>query len=602
MASIFVADCVVNNPGATTWNSPTKDAAKKTAEKKIWPIFRRCAPILAKLPPKCGFLTIRFPDAPFSVQTASIGNADGDSVKYQVNDDLQSSAWEPGMLGKFLKRTAAFSGMGRKIINLMTGCTKHTEDRHDDGTVTERGDDAFEDWQAGTRSVWSVVCPNPKCRQRQPLAWEHRGADGRKLKDAAGRPVYGIRWDTDEITKPGGVWRDGRYEGGRWDWKTVACTARWRCMVPSCGHEVSDTRANRSALNSLENGADYLDTNRFPEPKRWSGRYPAMASELIPWGTLVCEFLAALDNAAVGNLTPLKEFVMNRLAEAWFAGESNTVEAAATGEYKLGEPWLDEEKNPRVVVDKKGLLPRFVVADQQKEGELFKVLVREFVEGGPSRLVAYYPAVSSRAEIETLRIKHDVIPQRVGLDVGDGNQAMENYKAIAFYGWTGLKGDGGEGFPYPGRAPGQPIIKPFSRRWYGDPAVTLAKTKGEKRKIHAAAQQRGGARPAGLALCFHWSNPTIKDFLARLRGGVGVYWGRPSDEPEEYTDGLFSEQKMEVVGRNGRRFWRWEATKRNNHPWDLECMALVMAMLSGILAQPTPPAPTQEVPQSADRS
>ena len=47
-----------------------------------------------------------------------------------------------------------------------------------------------------------------------------------------------------------------------------------------------------------------------------------MASELIPWGTLVVEFLSALDNAAVGNLTPLKEFVMNRLAEAWFAGES----------------------------------------------------------------------------------------------------------------------------------------------------------------------------------------------------------------------------------------------------------------------------------------
>ena len=203
--------------------------------------------------------------------------------------------------------------------------------------------------------------------------------------------------------------------------------------------------------------------------------------------------------------------------------------------------------------------------------------------------MAYYPVVNSRAEIETLRIKHGVIPQRVGFDVGDGNEALENYKAVAFYGWTGLKGDGGEGFLHPGRVQGHLVEKPYSRRWYGDPAVSLAKTKAEKRKLHSAAQKRGGIRPAGLALCFHWSNPTIKDYLARLRGGFGVYWGRPSDKSDEYKEGLFSERKMEVIGRNGRRFLRWEAVKKNNHPWDLECMALVMAMLSGILAVPNPP-------------
>ena len=588
LASIFAADVVANNPGSLTWNSPTKDAARKVADKKIWPIFKRCKPILDRLPRKFGLMTVRFPDAPLYIQTASEGNSDGDSVKYQINDDLQSKDWLPGMLGKFLKRTAAFAGMGRKVINLMTGCTKLVEERLDDGTLIERGDDAFEDWQAGTRSLWNVVCP--ACKRRQPLVWEHRGSDGRKLKTAAGQPVYGIVWDTDETTKPGGAWRDGLYVGGRWDPTAVACTARWRCMVPSCQHEVLDTRANRHALNSLENGADYVDTNPFPEPKHWSGRYPAMANELIPWGTLVVEFLAALDNAAVGNLTPLKEFVMNRLAEAWFAGESSTAEADPTGDYKTGEPWLDDQGNSLVALDKKSAPRRYLVADQQKDGELFKVLVREFAEGGASRLVAYYPQVKSHAEIETLRIKHEVTKPRVGLDVGDGTQVVENYRACAFYGWTGLKGDGGEDFPHPGREAGQLIKKPFSRPWYGDPAIGNAKTKGEKRKIHAAAQRRGGLQRKGLALCFHWSNPTIKDFLARLRCGLGVYWGRPSDESDEYKEGLFSEIKMEKLGRNGRRFWVWEAIKRNNHPWDLENMALVMAMMSGILAPPAPPA------------
>ncbi len=587
LASIFAADCVANNPGSLTWNSPTKDAARKVADKKIWPIFKRCRPILDLLPRKFGLMTVRFPDAPLYIQTASDGNADGDSVKYQINDDLQSEEWRPGLLGKFIKRTSAFSGMGRKVINLMTGCTKLVEERNDDGTLKfEHGCDAFEDWQAGTRSLWNVVCPG--CQRRQPLVWEHRGSDGRKLKTAAGRPIYGIVWDADEITKPGGTWKDGEYVGGKWNWSAVACTARWRCMFSECGHELADTRANRHALNSLESGADYVDTNPFPEPRHWSGRYPAMANELIAWGTLVCEFLAALECAAVGNLTPLKEFVMNRLAEAWFAGETSTAEAAATGDYRMGDAWVDAEGNSLVAVDGKGKPRRYLVADQQKDGELFKVLVREFADGGASRLVAYYPEVTSHAEIEALRIKHGVTKPRVGLDVGDGTQIFENYRAVSFYGWTGLKGDDKEDFTHPSREPGEVIKKAYSRRWYGDPAVANAKTKGEKRKIHAAAQQRGGIRPQGLALCFHWSNPTIKDFLARLRAGRGVYWGRPSDEPDEYKDGLFSEIKVEKLGRNARRYWQWEATKKNNHPWDLECMALVMAMMSGILAQPEP--------------
>ena len=252
MASLAVADNIVNNPGACTWNSPTKDAAKKTAEKKIWPIFRRCLPILAKLPKKSGFLTIRFPDAPFAIQTASEGNAHGDSIKYQINDDLQSEDWLPGMLGKFPQADRRLRGHGpqdHQPDDRVHQAHRGAAGRRD--LDRARGDDAFEDWQAGTRSLWSVVCPNPKCRHRQPLVWEHRGADGRKLKTAAGQAVYGIIWDTDEITKPGGVWRDGVYVGGRWNWSAVACTARWRCCVPSCGargqrHPGEPRRAQRA--------------------------------------------------------------------------------------------------------------------------------------------------------------------------------------------------------------------------------------------------------------------------------------------------------------------------------------------------------------------
>lgn len=582
LASLFAADCVANNPGSFTWNSPTKDAAKKTAEKKLWTIFRRCKPIRDKIPPKCGFLTIRFPDAPFYVQTASEGNAHGDTVRYQVNDDLQ--IWESGMLGKFEKRTEAFAdGKGRKIINLMTGCRKFSEERLPDGTLIERGDDAFEDWMKGTRSLWSVHCPNPLCRHVQPMVWQHRGKDGKPLKDFHGNPFYGIIWDTNEITKP----------GGRWNWDAVKRTARWRCR--KCAHEVADTRANRRAINSPDNGARYIQTNPAPVPNHWSGRYPAMASELIAWGQLVVEFLYAMDCAAVGNLVPLQEFVMNRLADAWFEGESADNDSKPTGDYKLGDKWLNPNTGePMVKLDKAGKPYRYLLVDQQKEGgRHFKVLCREFAEGGASRKIGYWPRFDTIEEVRALQIELGVKDARVGFDVGDGNDVVENYELIARYGWTGLKGSGAEGFDHIETNSGRKIVKAFSKKWYGDPAVGKAKTKGEKVKIHAAAQRRGGIHRAGLALCFHWSNPLVKDMLARLKAGLGVYWGRPEDECEEYKDGLDSEAKVEEFNtRTGRSYLRWKAFKKNNHPWDLENMALVMAMMSGILAQPTPPSPS----------
>ena len=96
-----------------------------------------------------------------------------------------------------------------------------------------------------------------------------------------------------------------------------------------------------------------------------------------------------------------------------------------------------------------------------------------------------------------------------------------------------------------------------------------------------------------MALCYHWSNPTVKDMLSILRGGLGLYWGRPTDEPKEYTEGLHSEHKiMEQDRRTGRPKWRWtlkNPNERNNHAWDLECMALVAAIMSGLLSPPPPP-------------
>ena len=571
---LFAVDCICNNPGAFTWNSPTKDAAGKVAEKKAWPLFRRCQPILDRLPadPKAWRkLSVLFPDAPFHIQTASEGNAHGDTVKYQVNDDLQM--WVQGMKDKFEKRTSAFTGTGRKILNLSTGSLKTHEEKLPDGTLVERGDDAFESWMKGTQSLFNVRCPEPECHELQPLVWQHRQPDGKPLLDPKGKPVYGIVWDENPTTRP----------NGRWNWQEVKKTARWRCRNPRCGFELADTRANIRALSCLENGACYIDTNPLPEPNRKSGRYPAMACELISWGQLVVEYLFALDCLAAGNVKPLQEFVMNRLAEAWFAGTSTETDTKATGDYRTGDVWRDAQGKPREV-------RRFLVLDQQQAGgKHFKALCRDFdVATGESRFVGYWPRLENEAEIQALQRDLGITNNgRVLLDVGDGTAAIENYSMVARNNWTGLKGSDAEGFQHPDpRGTGKRIIKAFSRPFYGDPSL------GKKGKKKASRARRKLRKP-GTALCYHWSNPTFKDMLAILRGGLGLYWGRPTDEPQEYTDGLHTEHKvMEQDKRTGRPKWRWvlkNPNDRNNHPWDLECMALVAALMSGLLSPPPPP-------------
>ncbi len=313
-----------------------------------------------------------------------------------------------------------------------------------------------------------------------------------------------------------------------------------------------------------------------------------MSSELVAWGKLVVEWLYALECLAAGNVQPLREFVMNRLAEPFFDGHTSEGDRRGSSDYQLADPWLDAHG---VSQEHR----RFLVVDTQEEGGFhLKALLRVFAADGSSRQYGYWKKLGNFQELRALQLELGVTDARVLVDTGDGNNVREIYAAIALYNWTGLKGSAAEGFPHPcPRNPGQTILRPWSRAFYGDPQV--GKKKGQKKGKGAARRPvRPGGLIPGLARCYSWSNPMIKDVLARLRGGEGVYWGRPSDEDPEYTDGLYSEVRKQVLGRNGRPFWRWEAVKRLNHPWDLECEALVAAMMSGLLTPPEPPEPAPE--------
>jgi hypothetical protein len=582
---IFVIWCVLRRPGLTTWNGQTDDAIKKVAEDKAWPLFRRCKSLKPLMPAdrnKQRIRSIVFPHMSLRFQSASENNAHSDTVKNQVNDERH--LWTPGLIHKFLSRVGSMPN--HKILDLSTGSTKHADEKLADGTIREVGDDFFNDWNAGTREIWSVCCPG--CGRLQPLAWKHRDHEGQEILDGNGKPVFGIVWDENETTRP----------SGRWAFAQVRKTARWRCQADTlgikryrhvkrggaeirqeikdpCRFELTDSPDNIRQLNDIDRGARYQVTNPLADSIHRTFRFPAMVSELVGWGTLVVEWLKALDAAKAGDFGPLKTFVQNRLAEAWDESVTLTAESLATGDYELGADWLDDAGVPKCE-------RRFITVDvQEKGGRHYWALCRDWSAIGESRL-RYFDKLFAWEEIRAKQLELGIPDKRVIVDSADGNNTREIYEVCCRYGWTAFQGVDRESFPHPNpRQPSKPIMKLWSRSVKGDPSLgARVKAKGTRAGRRAVKLYAGARRFATL---YRWSNPSIKDILARLLSNSWKYWGRPSNEPREYTNQVNSEIKKQERDKRGRMRWIWKQTRDDNHARDLEAMQVVAAMMSGLL-------------------
>lgn len=138
--------------------------------------------------------------------------------------------------------------------------------------------------------------------------------------------------------------------------------------------------------------------------------------------------------------------------------------------------------------------------------------------------LANYPRIGTREELRALQHEFEITDPRLGFDVGGGNDVIDNYETVALYGWTASRA-------HRPQAPGTSRAIPFASTQTVFPPLVRRSGRGEgedqagEKEYPRCTQKRPGVRPAGLALCFHWSNPVFKDMLARLRAGLGIYWG-----------------------------------------------------------------------------
>lgn len=392
-------------------------------------------------------------------------------------------------------------------------------------TPTTTAGEIWQEFLNGDQRRYFVPCPH--CGKHIILMLNPERTAFDKLQGCEAK----LSWNT-----------DAKREDGTWDYDRVALTAHYVC--PHCGGKIG----NEAKSKMLRSG-EWRPTNPYADKGIRSYHLPTFYApwRKASWGELAVEFLEA--KHSVGGL---RNFINSKCAEPdagqYDGGAMRRRERIILDVSKLSRP------NERATI---------MTVDVQKDH--FWYVVREWYTGGDSLLVKWgrCDTFDDLREIsETL--KADI----VGID--DGYEASKvGQECARFSHWICCRGDDRESWPFTTKK-GKRVERPFSVRQF-DPMLGTANA-GRKYVTE-----------------LRWSNPTVKDILARLRQSdtAPVKWSIPNEyATDEYFKHLNGEWKKRIVSlKTGRATMAWvlRSSLWPNHLLDCECMNLAIALKFEIL-------------------
>lgn len=506
---VFFLWAMANEPGPAQINYNTEQSRDKNWEPRLLEMIKACPPLKGKLPRderkirKDGLV---FGDGvPLTAQSATIGNLQANSIRYQGNDELWE--WEDGMFKQADARIEAFRRAGMsKQVNASQGGIWGSE------------------WHricfapATSFSEWHQPCPH--CGKFQVLKME---------QDIDGKKEYLLQWDKDASR----IWY----------------------VCPFCAQSFEDT-AKTKAL--FINEGKYITEGELKKhrTRRWNALYWS------PWETLVAEYREAIEAKKLGVISPLKTFLLKRMAEFWQEDDSTPIIQPATFDMAT-------------TIDN-GQGRRFLAIDVQKDH--LWCLVREWQPDGSSRLLHWSRALTFgdaheiakrfaipegewqalwRWERDGKQGKAPSTVSRVLIDTG-GDRTQDVYDACWRFGWIGLKGTDREHF-----------MHTFNTKSGRAEAPLLY----EQKDTVLNYESRGSMLPL-----LQWATTGAKNILQNLRDGNGARWEVPRNIGHDYMRQINSEAKEQAGGK-----WRWKKIgSRANHAWDCETMQVLAAHMNGI--------------------
>lgn len=518
---ILAAWAIRHQPGPMQINCQTDDDAKDFARERFNPILDRCDGIREKLPVEKGTRStcaVSMPDMFLLIQGANVSNLQSKSIRWQFNDEVW--LWKPGLLEEARKRTTQW--WNRRIVNV--------------STAGEPDSDIDEAFRLGTMDEWHLLCP--ECGKLSCPQWKR------------------IVWETSEDTKPGGIW----------DYEKMKASVRYECEHCGARHVHTD-RAHKLMIG----GGDYIRANPSPVPGHESFHWNALtfSPSVLSWADLAVEFVRAMDAYKLGQLKPLREFMVKRLAERW--EEFKLLKAATVPEVDVSVAWPGE-------------IARFMAVDVQEIE--FWAVVRAWGDNESrllwaGRLDAWDDVEAKQREFSVgdscVFVDSSYDTRNVYMRCARHNQLIERNGRKDWVGWKALNGEEspGKSFTYRPRK-GQAVVLPFS--WPAKYVDPLAGKQGKR---------------VGYCKLFMWANDLIKDQLVRLRDGKAenFKWLAYEKVPQTWKDQMFSEKHFAVVDKHGQETMRWTRIgQRANHLWDCEAMQLVAANMRRLVGEFSPAA------------
>lgn len=476
----------VNDPGSLFWVMAAADDAKEFSKTRLKTAIEDC-PATSHLVPtaqdKQGTILLQLLTMNIRLRGSnSKSKLQSTPVRWVILDELRNYAVGAYELVK--KRVRSF--WNSRVVQISTA------DSVDDIMHVE--------FKNGSQTHFHFDCPS--CSHSQPFRF------GRKAS-----PLYpderqrgGLIWETDEKTKPGGVW----------DWEEVAKTVRFECE--ECGHEIREE--DRPDLVPSIRPVDY---NAKPEPGARSYHWNALIVLWVPWKDIAIEFLKAIDAMKRGDIEPLKAFITETLGEPFELTGERPIDSEILARHRgrvFGEPYVRGEK---WIPGKEKIVDLMTVDVQGSKGGHLKWVYRQWRQTGDSRLVDYGIALDFE-ELRELQRKHGI-----GLVfIDSAYRTAEVYTACLRYGWTAVRGSDQAVF-YHRTKKGET----FRRTW----------------KVGLVDPNLGKTGQGQFAIqLLTWSNPSYKDRLGLviLPGGPNCpIWMIPEDTGQDYLDELTNNERRQ---------------------------------------------------------
>lgn len=504
----FFAWCLINDPGQAMWVMANAEMCEDFIETRLKRLLENCDATRQKMP-----LTrsenrkdlIQFPSMDLLVRGSNSRQKLQSTPIRRIFCDERAD-WRAGAIEDVRKRMGTF----------------HNSLEISAGTGGIVGDSLTNDFLEGSQTHCHFRCL--ACQHSQP--WRF----GREPSPLFPHPRSkgGLRWDTNETTRPGGVWK----------WEEVVKTVRWECEECGHGHAPSDKPAMIATIHAVDHNPAASE-----KLKSFQSNVFSMPWADADWRGKVVEWLKALDARQLGDLEPMKAFITKVLGEPW---RESMAQPDLTDTFDLiREPYGWNEVWPAEAT-------RFMGVDcQAKGGDHFWWAIRSISSTGQRRLVAYGKALTFE-QLEEVRKSYGVPVTNAVIDHGYKGATVARFCAAT--GWKPMKGE--EDAHFTARVNGKAV-----RRYW------------QATKINPQLGQKASG-PRREVTLYRWSNPSFKDLLNNCLTGLTPGFSVPLEPGKDWLSHMSAEQRVEEKNSRGELVSRWQKIRDDDHLRDCELMIL----------------------------